>query len=223
MTINMGTTGSFDAEEISRDQARQLARQSGAPAGDVRGAVDWSGWWYAKNDTFDNVRELVAEHGPILFAAVGGELAHHAIPDAVACPGQDRCIGFNGPNRDHWDAAGIKDRVTQPRKTPRWMDFGRALAQLKQGMRATRKGWNGSGQYVVYQPGYPDGIGINANTARATGIPEGTVRVFRPYLMLHTVDGSFVPWSPSVSDVLADDWMIASPHGEIVWGDGTVA
>jgi hypothetical protein len=73
-------------------------------------------------------------------------------------------------------------------------------------MRIWRSGWNGPGQFVVYQKGYPDGIAINANTAEATGIPQGTVKSFRPYLMLHTVQGDFVPWTPSVSDVLADDW-----------------
>jgi hypothetical protein len=86
------------------------------------------------------------------------------------------------------------------------MDFSDALVALKGGARIARLGWNAAGQYVVFQPGYPDGIGINANTAKATGIPQGTVKRFRPYLMLHTAQGDFVPWAPSVSDVLADDW-----------------
>lgn len=86
------------------------------------------------------------------------------------------------------------------------MDFGQALAALKAGGKVTRDGWNAVGQYAVKQDGYPQGIAINGNTARATGLPEGAVCVFRPYLMLHTADGSFVPWQPTVSDVLAEDW-----------------
>lgn len=86
------------------------------------------------------------------------------------------------------------------------MDFSQALAEVKAGQRITRATWNAPGQYVVLQKGYPDGIPINANTAEATGIPQGTVCVFRPYLMLCTADGSFVPWAPTVSDVLAEDW-----------------
>lgn len=86
------------------------------------------------------------------------------------------------------------------------MDFGQALAALKNGGRISREGWNAGGQFAVLQPGYPDGIPINANTAAATGIPQGTVCRFRPYLMLCAADGSFVPWAPSVSDVLAEDW-----------------
>lgn len=88
------------------------------------------------------------------------------------------------------------------------MDFSDALSNLKEGSQVSRLGWNGSGQWVVLQKGYPDGIPINGNTAEATGIEEGTVCVFRPYLMLYTVDGSFVPWTPSVSDILADDWAV---------------
>jgi len=89
------------------------------------------------------------------------------------------------------------------------MDFGQALTALKDGQRVTRTGRNGPGQYVTLQKGYPDGIAINANTAEATGLAEGTVCRFRPYLMLATADGSFVPWSPSTSDALAEDWQVS--------------
>ena len=89
------------------------------------------------------------------------------------------------------------------------MDFGEALTLLRSGARLARRDWNAADQFVVLQAGYPDGIPINANTARATGIPEGTVCRFRPYLMLRTADGSFVPWAPTVSDVLAEDWATA--------------
>lgn len=94
------------------------------------------------------------------------------------------------------------------------MDFSEALARVKTGSKITRKGWNGDGQYVVYQPGYPDGIGINANMAEATGLMQGTVERFRPYLMLHTAQRDFVPWAPSISDVLAGDW-------EVFFGTGS--
>ncbi|MGW6009721.1 DUF2829 domain-containing protein [Streptomyces sp. NPDC055210] len=86
------------------------------------------------------------------------------------------------------------------------MDFGEALNALKDGARVARAGWNGQGMFVVYQPGYPDGIPINANTAAATGIQQGTVCRFRPYLMMKTVDDDFVPWVISQTDALADDW-----------------
>lgn len=86
------------------------------------------------------------------------------------------------------------------------MDFSEALTLLKEGSRLARDGWNGKGMYVVRQKGYPDGIKINKNTSEATGIPEGTVCSFRPYLMLKTADNDFVPWVASQSDLLEDDW-----------------
>lgn len=88
------------------------------------------------------------------------------------------------------------------------MEFSSALANLKDGSRITRRRWNGPNQYVTLQKGYPEGIPVNANTAEATGLPEGTIAIFRPYMMLCTVEGSFVPWAPSGSDVLATDWEI---------------
>jgi hypothetical protein len=91
-----------------------------------------------------------------------------------------------------------------------YTDFGWALANLRDGQRLAREGWNAAGQWVVLQRGYPDGIKINQNTADATGIKAGTVKIFRPYLMLHTAQGDFVPWAPTVSDVLAEDWEISA-------------
>ncbi|MCY1141369.1 DUF2829 domain-containing protein [Actinoplanes sp. Pm04-4] len=86
------------------------------------------------------------------------------------------------------------------------MNFGRALALLKTGGKVAREGWNGKGMFVVHQAGYPDGIAINQNTADATGLEVGTVCAFRPYLMMRTVDGDFVPWVASQTDLLAEDW-----------------
>lgn len=86
------------------------------------------------------------------------------------------------------------------------MDFSEALRLIKQGGMLARNGWNASDQFVVLQEGYPDGVPINENTANATGLPLGTTICFRPYLLLRTADGSFVPWAPTVSDVLAEDW-----------------
>lgn len=91
------------------------------------------------------------------------------------------------------------------------MNIGEAIQAMKSGQRVTRPGWNGKGMYLAYQPGYPDGIKINANTAKATGQPEGTVLKFLPYVMMRTADGSFVPWLCSQTDLLAEDWIEATP------------
>lgn len=91
---------------------------------------------------------------------------------------------------------------------PKTFGIGTAVKEMQNGERVARAGWNGKGMYLAYQPGYPDGIPINANTARATGQPEGTVLKFLPYVMMRTADGSFVPWLCSQTDLLAVDWAV---------------
>ena len=86
--------------------------------------------------------------------------------------------------------------------------FGWALRQLHVGKKLARAGWNGKDMYVVLQRGYPQGIPINANTARAIQQPEGTVCKFLPYLMFRTSQGEFVPWLASQTDLLATDWQV---------------
>lgn len=90
-------------------------------------------------------------------------------------------------------------------------DFGEALRRLKDRAalphrKLARQGWNGKGMWIVRQDAYPRGIPINANTARATGLPEGHLQVFLPYLMMRTAGGEFVPWLASQTDLLAEDW-----------------
>jgi hypothetical protein len=86
------------------------------------------------------------------------------------------------------------------------LTFSEALERLKQGKKVQRSGWNGKGMWLALQKAYPDGIPINKNTAEATGIPEGTVCKFLPYIMMKTADNAFVPWLASQTDILANDW-----------------
>lgn len=86
------------------------------------------------------------------------------------------------------------------------LNFGQALEALKRGEKVARVGWNGKGMWLVLQKAYPDGIPINRNTSEATGIPEGTICKFLPYIMMKTATGEFVPWLASQTDLLAEDW-----------------
>ena len=118
--------------------------------------------------------------------------------------GCDKCgLGVQSDGGAEMAAAPLLAREIAPT-----IGFSGALVALKAGKRVARDGWNGKGMFVALQRGYPDGIPINRNTAEATGIPEGTVCRFLPYLMLRTVDGSFVPWLISQTDALADDWTV---------------
>jgi len=85
-------------------------------------------------------------------------------------------------------------------------DFSWALKCLKRGEKLQRQGWNGKGLWIVLQEGYPDGVAANKNSQKAYGVPEGTIIKVRPYLVIRSIDGSFVPWLPSQTDILAEDW-----------------
>lgn len=75
------------------------------------------------------------------------------------------------------------------------MNFSSILDEIKAGKRAARSGWNGKGMWIALCPGVelPEAI---ADAVR-----------FRPYLMIRCMDGSFVPWVASQTDILADDWL----------------
>lgn len=107
------------------------------------------------------------------------------------------------------NVAGLADQLKRA-EAGRMFGIGRAVKEMQNGARVSRAGWNGKGMYLAYQPGYPDGVPINANTARATGLPEGTVCKFLPYIVMKTADGSFVPWLCSQTDLLAVDWGVVA-------------
>lgn len=100
------------------------------------------------------------------------------------------------------------------------MFFHEALKECREGKRIGRAGWNGRKlgkvAFIVYQKAYPNGIGINANTAEALKLPEGTICAFEHYLMLvvdcsdshATAKFNCRPWTPDQRDQLAEDWEI---------------
>jgi hypothetical protein len=73
-------------------------------------------------------------------------------------------------------------------------DFSDALDGLKHGVRCQRDGWNGKGMFIDMQR------------------PDEHSKMTKPYLYLNYPDGERVPWAPSQTDVLADDWRIYTPE-----------
>ena len=69
-----------------------------------------------------------------------------------------------------------------------YFDFGEALKRLRLGWAVARKNWNAAGQYIEMQ------------------VPDEHSKMRKPYLYISPVDGEFVPWLASQTDMLADDW-----------------
>ena len=68
------------------------------------------------------------------------------------------------------------------------MNFGEALNALKEGAKVARNNWNGKDMWVALE--YPD----------------ETSKMKRPFLYMAPIDGEFVPWVASQTDLLAEDW-----------------
>lgn len=105
-----------------------------------------------------------------------------------------------------YSALQAADTVSAP------FDFGEAIRYLKGGRRVARSGWNGKGQfaYLVPAASYPVQTG-----AAAAHFGEGSVVPYRAYLALKTVDDTVSTWAPSVSDVLAEDWVVVENAPQI--------
>ena len=69
------------------------------------------------------------------------------------------------------------------------MNIGEAIGCLQTGGRISRKGWNGPGQYLEIKE------------------PDDTSDMTLPYIYIRTVQGDFVPWLASQTDILSDDWV----------------
>ncbi|API58458.1 hypothetical protein BSL82_03375 [Tardibacter chloracetimidivorans] len=83
------------------------------------------------------------------------------------------------------------------------MNFGDALAYLKDGKRVARVGWNGKGMFLFLVPGST----FKVNRAPLLGIyPEGTEINYHAHIDMKTAQDTVVPWLASQTDVLAEDW-----------------
>lgn len=76
-------------------------------------------------------------------------------------------------------------------------DFGWALSVLKRGGKVFRRGWNGVGMWIQLQR------------------PDAHSKMTHPYMYIeypanpkhHAYpNGSRIPWLPSQTDALAEDW-----------------
>jgi hypothetical protein len=81
------------------------------------------------------------------------------------------------------------------------LDFSDALDAIKAGMRVARVGWNGSGMWLVLVQGYDYNPDAERGSVHALGCSK------LPWIGMKTADNCFVPWAPSQTDMLANDWI----------------
>ena len=90
------------------------------------------------------------------------------------------------------------------------LDFSDALRYLKSGEKISRTSSSLilHDSFIVYQKGYPNGIPCNKQTAEVYGMNEGDLFICNPYLQIQNADGSHSMWTPSIDDILANDWAV---------------
>ena len=69
------------------------------------------------------------------------------------------------------------------------MNFSQALESLKLGSDIARSGWNGKKMYLNLVPARPEDKKL-------------------AFIQMRTVQGNYVPWLASQTDLLVDDWEI---------------
>jgi Protein of unknown function (DUF2829) len=94
------------------------------------------------------------------------------------------------------------------------MDFGNALASLREGQRVARSGWNGRGQWLFLIGGMS--AEVNGKMALAVAAPHliGDTVTYAPWIAITTFKGgepTVTPWLASQADLLADDWYVVGP------------
>lgn len=98
--------------------------------------------------------------------------------------------------------------MTTPKLTD--MDFGAALAHIKDGGRARRAGWNGKDMWIAYGKGnraLPAEAFWNQHTQDFAANQPGRVAEVLPYILFKTADNKILMgWLASQTDMLAEDW-----------------
>lgn len=97
-----------------------------------------------------------------------------------------------------------------PRETG--LDFGGALEYLRQGLRLSRSGWNGKGQYIYM---------TNGSNVTCRHFKEDTRKIIRnpfdkedsveimPHIdMKNAQNKLIIGWAPTQTDMLSNDWYI---------------
>lgn len=89
---------------------------------------------------------------------------------------------------------------------PQMINEGKMYTRDAWYTQSDREAYDRDPDYVIWQKGYPQGIPINQNTAEATGLPEGTLCFFSPYMMRHFGGNRFAPYQLTQEDLAATDW-----------------
>ena len=74
--------------------------------------------------------------------------------------------------------------------------FATAHEYIKEGKKVSRQGWNNKRIWIIlYNKGNNYYRGINLNG-------------FEDFIIMMTIGGKYIPWTPSQTDLLTEDWIL---------------
>lgn len=91
---------------------------------------------------------------------------------------------------------------SKPKKDNDMHTFSEALEALKEGKKIARINWNGKGLYVRL---VATSTGI---LATKQDVDYDTRVIINSHFVIKSAENQFDTWAPSVSDCLAEDWII---------------
>ena len=103
---------------------------------------------------------------------------------------------LNHPDFDGYVSWSPKAQFEGAYRETSGLTFGIALEAMKKGCRVCRAGWNGKGLWLEYRPANGVDLAYVRMSYPVTGLADG------PY-----PNGARVPWAPSQTDMLAEDWI----------------
>ena len=125
-----------------------------------------------------------------------------AYPDKNALEEEGYAIIYEDNYRS-WSPKEVFERAYQSIKN---MSFGHAILAMKSNRKVARAGWNKNTFLFYVEPtNYP--ASVNSVGAMIDVYPYVMVP-YQDYIAMFTKEGEVVPWTPSQTDILANDWRI---------------
>jgi hypothetical protein len=98
------------------------------------------------------------------------------------------------------------------------MNFGEAIKALTEGKKVSREGWNGKGMWVkLFSQSTLVSLGKIIGNIESPKIDPSSLAIavsseevcdIDDFMIMFTVNRTFIPWLASQTDILADDWGI---------------
>lgn len=112
------------------------------------------------------------------------------------------------PTAGRYHTIGKAPMPGQPNNMAVGQPFDIALGLLLSGRKIARRGWNGQGMYCFYVPSREVIVEPSSEETRAL-VPllgEGALVKIAHDVYMRWANGYFGRWTPTIEDILADDW-----------------